>query len=98
MSAWVVYILQSTVTGKLYTGMSNDHLKRLRTHNAGKGARFTKTGRPWSLGYVESVASRGDALRREYQIKKLSRAQRLALILAWLVGQKESPQAAAPEK
>lgn len=79
---WVVYILWSTVTGKLYTGISNDWRKRLKAHNAGKGAKFTRSGRPWRLGYIEIVASKGDALRREHKIKQMSRARKLRLISA----------------
>lgn len=79
---WVVYILESTITGKLYTGMSNDVMKRLATHNAGRGAKFTRSGRPWRLAYVEIVPSRSDALKRERQIKKYKRSEKLNLIRA----------------
>lgn len=80
MKKWVVYILESTISGKLYTGMSNDVLKRLAAHNAGRGAKFTRQGRPWRLAYVQIVPSKSDALKRERQIKKLRRSEKLRLI------------------
>jgi len=52
---------------------------RVRAHNAGRGARYTKTRRPVKLIYAEEVSTRGEALRRERAIKRLSRAQKLAL-------------------
>lgn len=80
MGKWVIYIIQSTVNGKLYTGMSNDVIKRVAAHNAGRGAKYTRTGRPWRLAYVEIVPSKSDALRRERQIKKMRRSDKIRLI------------------
>ena len=97
MKKWVVYILQSSTTGKLYTGMSNDVLRRLGVHNAGKGAKFTKSGRPWRLAYVEIVASKSDALKREHAIKQMSRARKLRLAQALGSGRAAPPQAAAQD-
>jgi len=77
---WYVYILRSVVTDKLYTGIALDPKARLLKHNAGKGAKFTRTGRPWHIVYVEEVASKGDALRRELAIKAMSREAKLRLI------------------
>jgi putative endonuclease len=94
---WAVYIIQSCTTGKLYTGMSNDVLKRLATHNAGRGARYTKTGRPWRLAYVEIVATKSDALKRECQIKRLTRARKLRLAQALGSGLAAPLQAAAQD-
>lgn len=65
--------------GTLYTGWSVDVEARVRTHNAGRGARYTKTRRPVKLIYSEEVATRGEALRRERAIKRLRRPQKLAL-------------------
>jgi predicted GIY-YIG superfamily endonuclease len=78
--AWFVYILRSTVTDKLYTGIALDPKARLTKHNAGTGAKFTRTGRPWALVYVEPADSQGDALRRELAIKALTREAKLRLI------------------
>ena len=69
------YILRCS-DGSLYTGWTNDITKRLAAHNAGKGAKYTKSRTPVELVYVEFF----DAMRREYAIKQLSRSQKLALI------------------
>jgi putative endonuclease len=78
-STWYVYIIQSEVTGKLYTGITNDPQKRIRAHNQGKGAKATRAGRPWGLIYLEGVADKGSALRREFAIKQLPRSKKLTL-------------------
>ena len=67
--------------GSFYTGWSNHLARRLAAHNAGKGAKYTKMRRPVRLVYQEKLPSRSAALKREYQIKQLSHAQKAALIL-----------------
>ena len=74
-----VYILECA-DGTLYTGWTTDIQKRVQTHNAGKGAKYTHSRRPVKLVYTETFESKSDALRREYQIKQLSRAQKLLLL------------------
>lgn len=76
---WFVYILYSVRTSKLYTGISKDPYERLARHNAGRGAKFTRQGRPWRIVYTEAQESRSAALRREYEIKGLSRDEKLIL-------------------
>lgn len=76
---WVVYILQSTVSGRFYTGITNDLIKRVRAHNSGKGAKATRAGRPWRIAYVQIMPSKSDALKREHAIKQLTREQKFAL-------------------
>lgn len=76
---WALYIIQSTITGKLYTGISTDPELRLQKHNAGKGAKYTRAGRPWVIVYHERVGSKSEALRRELAVKKLSRGEKLSL-------------------
>ena len=66
--------------GTLYTGWTTDPEKRIRTHNAGKGAKYTRSRRPVKLVYLEKFENKSDALRREYEIKRLSRVQKLLLI------------------
>lgn len=66
--------------GSLYTGWTNDLQRRIQAHNAGKGAKYTKSRRPVELCYWESFDTREEAMRREAAIKGLSRAQKLALI------------------
>ena len=64
----------------LYTGWTNDLKKRITSHNAGKGAKYTKARRPVELGYYEEFQTREEAMKREYAIKQLSRKEKEALI------------------
>lgn len=77
---WVVYMLECA-DGTLYTGITTDLEKRVATHNAGKGARYTRGRLPVRPMYSESCADHGKALRREIAIKRLSAAEKRALIL-----------------
>jgi putative endonuclease len=77
---WHVYIIQSEISGKLYTGITNNPQKRLHAHNKGNGAKATRAGRPWNFVYLEDVPNKGVALRRELVIKKLTRMKKLTLI------------------
>ena len=63
-----------------YTGTSNNVEKRVATHNAGKGAKYTKIRRPVKLMYSEVLANKSEALKREIAIKKLSRQQKITLL------------------
>lgn len=78
MTYWV-YILRCA-DGTLYTGCTNDLSRRLAAHNAGKGAKYTRSRRPVELVYREEVPDKSAALRREAAIKGLSRIEKLALI------------------
>jgi len=80
MDTWYLYIIQSQKTEALYTGISNDPKKRLKKHNSGKGAKYTRGDSTWAIVYIEAVGLVGDALRREKQVKKLTRAKKLAMI------------------
>ena len=73
-----IYILQCS-DNTLYTGYTNDINKRLETHNSKMGAKYTRGRTPVKLVYSEEFASKSEALRREYQIKQLSRAEKLKL-------------------
>ena len=64
----------------LYTGQTNDLKKRITSHNAGKGVKYTKARRPVELVYYEEFQTRGEAMKREYAIKQLSRKEKEALI------------------
>ena len=75
---WFVYILRCG-DGSLYTGMTDDVQRRLAVHRAGRGAKYTRGRGPLELVYQEERADRSDALRREAEIKSLSRTQKLAL-------------------
>ncbi len=64
----------------LYCGWTNDIKKRLANHNAGKGAKYTKSRLPVTLVYLEAFDSKREAMSREAAIKQLSRKQKEALI------------------
>ena len=66
--------------GSLYCGWTNDLEKRVRAHNEGRGAKYTKSRRPVSLVYYEIFETKQEAMKREWQIKQLSRKEKLSLI------------------
>jgi putative endonuclease len=74
-----VYILQCC-DGSFYTGCTNNLKERMRQHENGKGAKYTKAHRPKQIAYTESHNSRGQAMKREREIKKLSHQKKLELI------------------
>jgi putative endonuclease len=76
---YVVYILQCA-DGSLYTGITNDLPKRLAKHQAGTASHYTRAKGVRQILYTERKRTKGNALKREYQIKQLSRKQKLALI------------------
>ena len=78
-STWRVYILRCG-DGSLYTGATSDSARRLEEHAAGAGARYTRSRLPVTLVYEEAASNRGAALRREAALKRLPRAEKLALI------------------
>lgn len=65
----------------LYTGWTNDLRARLLAHNGGRGAKYTKTRRPVVLAYAEAFADRREAMRREYEVKQLTRQEKEGLII-----------------
>ena len=78
---YFVYIVRCS-DGSLYTGYARDPEKRTIVHNKGRGAKYTSRRRPVSLVYSEACESRGDALKREYQLKCLSRREKELLLRA----------------
>ena len=74
-----VYILRCR-DGTLYTGITDDLDRRIRAHNAGTGAKYTRGRGPVALVYREAQPDRSAALRREWTIKRLTRREKLALI------------------
>ena len=74
-----VYILRCA-DGTLYTGWTNDLAKRVEAHNAGKGAKYTRSRRPVTLVYSEECESKEEAMSREWHIKHMSREKKLRLI------------------
>ena len=76
---WQLYILRCG-DGTLYTGITTDVQKRLEAHRAGKGAKYTRGRSPLEVVYREECATHSDALKRELEIKALSRAEKEALL------------------
>jgi len=71
------------VDGSLYTGWTTDPERRIKEHNSGKGALYTRWRRPVSLRYLEETADRSAAQKRENEIKKLTRQKKLDLVKAY---------------
>ena len=88
---WYVYIL-SCVDGTLYTGITTDVQRRLAAHRCGRGAKYTRGRGPLTLLYQEAVGDHPEALRRERQIKALTREEKQAMIQNQHCQFPESPQ------
>ncbi|MBQ9156114.1 MAG: GIY-YIG nuclease family protein [Eubacterium sp.] len=66
--------------GTLYTGWTTDLTGRIRAHNLGRGAKYTKSRLPVHLVYYEEFETKQEAMRREYAVKQLTRSDKLRLI------------------
>ncbi len=84
------YILQCS-DGTLYTGWTNNLEKRLREHNGGQGAKYTRGRRPVKLVYAEEHETKREAMQRESQIKRLTRKEKQALIEGYQNGSVKVP-------
>ena len=73
------YILRCA-DGTYYCGWTNNLDRRLKAHNEGKGAKYTRSRRPVALVYYEAFSTKEDAMRREYEIKQLPRKKKEELI------------------
>jgi len=76
---WFVYLVRAA-NGALYCGISDDAQRRFAAHQSGRGARFFHSSPAVALVYVESCASRSDALRRERAIKQLKKPAKERLV------------------
>ena len=74
-----VYILRCS-DGTFYTGYAREIARRVEEHNKGKASKYTSSRLPVELVYYESHATKGLAMKREYEIKQWSRARKQALI------------------
>ena len=74
-----VYILQCR-DGTLYTGWTNDIEQRIRAHNSGKGAKYTKGRGPVKLVHLENFPTKEEAMRREWAVKHMKKEKKLELI------------------
>jgi putative endonuclease len=81
MALWYVYVVRCA-DGSLYTGISTDVPARVAAHNAGRGARYTRSRRPVELVHTERKRSQSTALRREAAIKAWPRDRKLTLVHA----------------
>lgn len=76
---YFIYMLECA-DGSLYTGWTTDPERRLKEHNAGRGALYTRWRRPVELKYLEEAPDRSAAQRRENTIKKMPRQKKLLLV------------------
>lgn len=82
-TAYFVYILECS-DGTYYTGIAKELQKRVGEHNgAEKGAKYTRTRRPVALAYSKKCKDKGTALKREIEIKKLTRKEKTKLITTY---------------
>lgn len=79
-----VYIIECS-DGTLYTGWTNNLKARIEAHNSGKGCKYTRSRFPVKLRYFEEFETKQEAQSREFALKKLSRADKLALIKKTLI-------------
>lgn len=78
-STWYLYILRCG-DGSLYTGITTDVDKRFAVHQRGKGAKYTRGRGPLEIAYREPCGTHSQALKREWQIKQLSREEKEKMI------------------
>ena len=78
---WTTYILRCS-DNSLYTGITNDLSSRVATHAAGKGAKYTRSRLPVVLVYSEKLQGKSAALKREHEIKQLSKQEKEVLVAA----------------
>lgn len=79
---WTVYILECR-DGTLYTGITDDLERRLRAHESGRGAKYTRGRGPFRVRYLEKAPDKAAALKREHGLKGLRKQEKLALILEY---------------
>ncbi|MFD2761388.1 GIY-YIG nuclease family protein [Lentibacillus juripiscarius] len=75
----IVYILKCG-DDTFYTGYTNDLENRLKMHEDGKGAKYTRGRGPFQVVFVEKFPTKEEALKKEYQVKQLSRKEKVKLI------------------
>lgn len=83
-SSWYVYLVRCR-DGSLYCGIAKSVEKRIRQHNEGKGAKYTRSRRPVELVWRVAVTGRGAAQKLEYRIKRMPKAKKEALARKYLI-------------
>jgi putative endonuclease len=76
---WFLYVLECS-DGSFYTGISNDLEKRIKEHNSGKGSKYARARLPVQLIYSEKIETKSQALKREIEVKRLTRIQKEQLV------------------
>ena len=76
---WTVYMLECG-DGTLYTGITDDFLRRFKAHAEGRGAKYTRGRGPLKLRYLEAAADKSAALKRECALKRLRKSEKMAII------------------
>lgn len=77
---YYAYLLRCA-DGSLYAGCTKDPEKRLRTHNSGKGAKYTRSRLPVYMVYCEAFATKSEAMRREAQYKRMPKGDKESLVI-----------------
>ena len=80
---WFFYLARCS-DGSLYSGIAVDPVKRMEVHNAGKGARYTRSRLPVEMVYSELLPDQSSALKRESEVRKWPRKKKEALITGTL--------------
>lgn len=88
------YILRCS-DDTLYTGWTNNLEKRIKAHNKGKGAKYTKARLPVMLAYYEAFPTKEEAMHREWEIKQMSRKEKEKLLNA--KSEPSQPLSSAPQ-
>ncbi|MCW8833158.1 MAG: GIY-YIG nuclease family protein [Colwellia sp.] len=87
-NAWYVYLLRCN-DNSLYAGITTNITRRLHQHNHTKlGAKYTRAKRPVTLAFIEAASDKSTASKREYQLKKLTKAQKEHLVSTYLEQEK----------
>lgn len=89
MSKYYVYLVRCR-DDSFYCGYTNDIERRIKVHNSGKGAKYTAGRLPVELAYYEEFSTRSDAMRRECEIKKLTRIQKTELVNTFALGKEHT--------
>jgi putative endonuclease len=85
---WFVYLLRCS-DDSIYCGITNNLDRRIKAHSNGKGAKFTRSRLPILLIYLEERENRSEALKREYEIKKMSKKDKIILTKNFLDSSKQ---------
>ena len=86
MTKYFVYMIEAE-NGKLYTGIAIDPEARFEKHRTGSGAKFFRSSPPKRIVYVEEQPDKSSGLKREIEIKRMTRVQKLALVEEYRNGQ-----------